>query len=137
MTVGDETASTVSGATRLPRLTVNTLSCESTHVPATSPVTHGLGLPVAVLTTRGVPKSPATGSGIFGQFGSTSKAGTLGLLGGTAWICEVHRLMPAAAASASVPAYRYGFPFMAFSSCYRLRALGNAVLALRSCAPFA
>src|SRR5213076_672865 len=89
ITVGDGTAVTVSGEIRLPRLTVNTWSCESTHVPATSPVTHGSGLPVDVLTLRGVPNSPATGSGIFGQVGSTCNAGTLGFGFGTACVIEV------------------------------------------------
>jgi hypothetical protein len=84
MTVGDETAVTVSGATRLPRLTVNTWSCESTHVPATSPVTHGLGLPVELLIAGGVPNWPATGSGIFGHVGSNCNAGILGGFFGSA-----------------------------------------------------
>src|SRR4051794_16837925 len=99
MTVGDETASTVSGDTRLPRLTVNTLSRESTHVPATSPVTHGFGLPVAVLITSGVPKSPATGNGIFGQSGSTRSTGILGVEFGAACVADVAK--PSATASVS------------------------------------
>src|SRR5437867_3765974 len=103
ITVGDGTAVTVSGEIRLPRLTVNTWSWESTHVPATSPVTHGLGLPVAVLSTSGVPNWPATGSGNFGQFGSNCNAGTFGLWGGSAWL-TVHRLMPMASASVTAPA---------------------------------
>src|SRR5437667_12279875 len=98
ITVGDGTAVTVSGEIRLPRLTVNTWSCESTHVPATSPMTHGLGLPVAGLMqetvvttppateTHALPKSPATGSGNFGNDGSYCSAGTLGVDGGSAWV---------------------------------------------------
>ena len=70
ITVGDGTAFTVSVETRLPRLTVNTWSCESTQVPATSPVTQGFGWPVAVLVAAGVPNWPATGSG-FGKVVST------------------------------------------------------------------
>ena len=53
-------------------MTMKTLSFESTHVPATSPVDHGLGLPVAVLMTSGVPQSPAFGSGILGHCASTT-----------------------------------------------------------------
>ena len=83
MTVGDGTAVTVSGETRLPRLTVNTWSWESTHVPATSPVTQGLGLPVAVLIAGKVPNWPATGSG-FGQLASTCNTGTLSVFLGSA-----------------------------------------------------
>src|SRR6266571_5071900 len=62
------TESRVSGElTRFPRVTMNTWSRESTQVPATSPVDHGLGLPVDVLSTSGVPKSPALGNGILGH----------------------------------------------------------------------
>src|SRR5215471_771657 len=97
-TVGDAMAvgpfAFVSGEIRLPRLTVKTLSCESTQVPATSPVTHGRGLPVAVLVLAVVPNWPATGSG-FGQFPSTCKTGTLGLLGGSA-LLAVQRPAPTA-----------------------------------------
>src|SRR5512147_3081400 len=115
ITVGDETAVTVSGETRLPRLTVNTWSCESTQVPATSPVTQGFFLPVAGLVqetvvttppateTHALPKSPATGSGNFGNVGSYCSAGTLGLDGGSAWL-TVQRPMPMASASVTEPA---------------------------------
>src|SRR5262252_5582961 len=115
ITVGEDTAVTVSGAMRLPRLTVNTWSCESMHVPATSPVTQGLGLPVAgfvqetvvgpaaVTETQALPKSPAAGSGNFGNVGSYCSAGTLGLAGGSAWL-TVHRPMPMASASVVAPA---------------------------------
>src|SRR5258708_36964693 len=75
-----ETESSVSGElTRLPRVTMNTWSCESTQVPATSPVDHGLGLPVAVLITSGVPQSPALGSGIFRHPPSGTTLGNLGV----------------------------------------------------------
>src|SRR4051812_36536766 len=84
MTGGAGTESSVSGElTRLPRVTMNTWSCESTQVPATSPVDHGFGLPVEVLITSGVPKSPATGSGIFGHDVSTTYLGSLGRPGGS------------------------------------------------------
>src|SRR5207248_11629871 len=86
ITVGDGTAVTVSGEIRLPRLTVNTWSCESTHVPATSPMTQRLGLPVAVLTATGVPTWPATGTDNFGTDGSYCSAGTLGLDGASGWL---------------------------------------------------
>src|SRR5215472_16785349 len=78
MTGGEDTASTSSGAIRLPRLTVKTWSRESVQVPATSPVTQGLGLPVDVLSTRGAPKSPALGSGSLGQAVSARNCGTWG-----------------------------------------------------------
>src|SRR4051794_28199478 len=72
------TESSVSGEfTRLPRVTMKTWSRESTQVPATSPVDHGLAFPVEVLTTSGVPKSPALGSGIFGH-ATTSNVGAFG-----------------------------------------------------------
>src|SRR6266571_4571917 len=71
------TESRVSGElTRFPRVTMNTWSRESTQVPATSPVDHGLGLPVDVLSTSGVPKSPALGNGILGHDPSTAKLGS-------------------------------------------------------------
>src|SRR5438309_1786606 len=89
MTGAAGTESTVSGEfTRLPRVTMNTLSPESTHVPATSPVDHGFGLPVAVLTTSGVPQSPALGSGIFGH-ATTWYDGTFGRAGASACVNEV------------------------------------------------
>src|SRR6185295_7826272 len=73
------TESSVSGElSRFPRVTMNTWSRESTQVPATSPVDHGLGSPVDVLTTSGVPYPPALGNGIFGHDPSTAKLGTLG-----------------------------------------------------------
>src|SRR5690242_18460118 len=84
---------------------MNTWSCESTHVPATSPVDHGFGLPVDVLTTSGVPNWPATGSGIFGQLLSTTYFGTLGLPGGSARLA-VQSPAPAAAMAATHAAYR-------------------------------
>src|SRR5678815_4503799 len=79
MTGAAGTESSVSGEfTRLPRVTMNTWSCESTHVPATSPVDQGLGLPVDVLTTRGVPQSPALGNGSFGHEPSATNVGSFG-----------------------------------------------------------
>src|ERR1700676_3984051 len=104
MTVGDETAVTVSGEIRLPRLTVNTWSWESTHVPATSPVTQGLGAPVALLIASAVPNWPATGSGSFGQFGSSCNTGTLAVFLGSACVMETDRLKAAATASPTAPA---------------------------------
>src|SRR5215831_18522109 len=93
------TVSRVSGElTRLPRVTMNTWSRESTQVPATSPVDHGLGLPVDVLTTSGVPKSPALGKGIFGHDPSGTKVGSLSTPG-RAWGTEIDE--PKAAATAS------------------------------------
>src|SRR5262245_13303973 len=70
-TGGDATAVTVSGAIRLPRLTVMTWSWESTHVPPGSPVTQGF------------PLTGSDGSG-FGQNGSTMNRGTW-LLFAVAW----------------------------------------------------
>src|SRR5207244_1542336 len=124
ITVGDGTAVTVSGEIRLPRLTVNTWSCESTHVPATSPVTQGLGLPVAVLMATGVPNWPATGSGNFGNVGSYCSAGTLGLDGGSAWLM-LHRPMPMASARVTEPAYTNGLVFISYLSSFCLVATGR------------
>src|SRR5262245_5514205 len=104
MTVGDGTAVTVSGATRLPRLTVNTWSRESMQVPATSPVTQGLGLPVAELITSGVPKSPALGSGSFGQVVSARNCGTWGEPRVFAWVCPVMNARATAEARSAEPA---------------------------------
>ena len=105
MTGGAGTESSVSGElTRLPRVTMNTWSRESMHVPATSPVDHGLGLPVEVLITSGVPQSPALGSGIFGHDPSGTNFGILGLFGGSAWVIGTDRPKAAATASPAAPA---------------------------------
>src|SRR2546430_9869902 len=85
------TESRVSGElTRFPRVTMNTWSRESTHVPATSPVDQGLGLPVAVLSTSGVPQSPALGNGILGHEPSGTKVGSLGGFFESAWSAGVN-----------------------------------------------
>jgi hypothetical protein len=99
------TESSVSGElTRFPRVTMNTWSFESMQVPATSPVDHGLGLPVDVLITSGVPQSPALGNGIFGHDPSGTNFGILGLLGGSAWVPEIDRPTAAATANPTAPA---------------------------------
>src|SRR5450631_1210935 len=99
------TESSVSGElTRLPRVTMNTWSRESMQVPATSPVDHGLGLPVDVLTTSGVPQSPALGNGIFGNDPSTAKLGSLGAFHPSACVTETVRPKAAATASPTAPA---------------------------------
>ena len=79
---------------------MNTWSCESTQVPATSPVDHGFGLPVDVLITSGVPNWPETGSGIFGQLLSTTYFGAL-LLCGESALLAVQSPTPAAATVAT------------------------------------
>src|SRR6266853_3400158 len=97
------TESRVSGElTRFPRVTMNTWSRESMQVPATSPVDHGLGLPVDVLSTSGVPQSLALGNGIFGQDPSTANLGSPWALLVSA--CETDRLKAAATASPTAPA---------------------------------
>src|SRR5262245_62238962 len=99
------TESSVSGElTRLPRFTMNTWSRESTQVPATSPVDHGLGLPVEVLITSGVPKSPALGNGILGHVPSGTKRWTLGPFFPSACVTETDRLKAAATANPTAPA---------------------------------
>src|ERR1700704_5755280 len=100
ITGGAGTESSVSGElTRFPRVTMNTWSRESRHVPATSPVDHGLGLPVAVLVTSGVPKAPALGNGIFGNDPSTVKLGSFGAFFVSACVMETDKLKAAATAS--------------------------------------
>src|SRR6266436_8249674 len=105
ITGAEGTESRVSGElTRFPRVTMNTWSCESTQVPATSPVDHGLGLPVDVLITSGVPYSPALGSGIFGHDPSATKLGSLGGFFVSACVTETDKLNAAATASPTAPA---------------------------------
>src|SRR6266571_6396224 len=99
------TESRVSGElTRFPRVTMNTWSRESTQVPATSPVDHGLGLPVDVLSTSGVPKSPALGNGILGHDPSTAKLGSPRAFFVSACVTETDGLKAAATASPTAPA---------------------------------
>src|SRR5881392_3575509 len=103
-TGADGTESRVSGElTRFPRVTMNTWSCESMQVPATSPVDHGFGFPVDVLSTSGVPQSPALGSGILGHEPSGTKVGSLGALGESAWSAGVNVPAPMINAAASAP----------------------------------
>src|SRR6187431_2336332 len=95
MTGGAGTESSVSGElTRLPRVTMKTWSRESTQVPATSPVDQGFGLPVEVLTTSGVPQSPALGNGICGHEASTVKLGTFDSIRESAWVLLTARPRP-------------------------------------------
>src|SRR4249920_37440 len=104
MTGAAGTESSVSGElTRFPRVTMNTWSRESMQVPATSPVDHGLGLPVDVLITSGVPKSPALGNGIFGHDPSTVNLGSFGSFFESACVTETETAKAVATASTAAP----------------------------------